>query len=552
MSAEEQLATYKALVDAARCFERERDRHSLIDEILNRSREVISAEASSILLPDKKTGELILYSTHEKFAKLDQPLRIPQGSGVSGYVFKSRKVVNLRDAQTDPRYYDEVEKETDMEIHAMLSIPLMDDDECLGVMQAVNPIGRDCFSSDCEEIFEGFGGLIVNALMRLENEKREAEHAKAKQELTMAREIQDSFLPPTSQVFPFCRAHLKYFPARTVSGDFYFLHQLNENRLLMGLGDVSGKGIPAALTMARVTATVKALTNQVSANLGEWVVLLNQQLCEELSAGRFIGMTILLADCEKSTLQICAAGQYAPFHCNGQEWSIPEIQTHLPLGVNPSTVYHAQEFPLEPGGFWFMFSDGITEARNAAGDELNIERLLAEMPARETGARTIESAIRVWKEFVGDAPQHDDAALALLDWRGPPPPAELKITCQPATLCQCRDFIERWARHTGFDDIIAGQIVMACDEAASNIFRHAYSEKPGPMCFQAETSETELVIRIIDQAGRIDPEQIKGRDLCELRPGGLGTQVICSVFDRAHYDSGEIGTTLTLGKKLPE
>jgi sigma-B regulation protein RsbU (phosphoserine phosphatase) len=303
--------------------------------------------------------------------------------------------------------------------------------------------------------------------------------------------------------------------------------------------------------MARATAMIRASVSQVGSDLGEWVTKLNDQLAEDLRSGRFIGLTFMLADAAGATLQICAAGQYPPLHFDGARWEHFAVQNQLPLGIMPGFQYKAATVPLRPGEFWLLCSDGITEARNKAGDDFTLARLQESLPANETAASTVESAIAAWRKFVGGAPQHDDASLLLLDWRGAAPPASLEMLCCADNLKCGRDFIERWAAYAGFDDITVGQIVTACDEAATNIFRHGYRQKPGPISYQAELDDACLTFRIQDRAEPVDRAKIHGRDLADLKPGGLGTFIIDHVFDTVRYEPTAAGTGLTLQKKLP-
>lgn len=550
MTPEEQLGCYKALLDTARRFGRTMDLNSLIGEILNRSQAVMRAEACSIFLPDDATGELILHSTENRLAGLPAPPRIPKGAGIAGAVFLSRQPINLRDARLDPRHYQTIERQVGLVTRAMLTVPLLNGAECLGVMQALNPTDRDCFGAVDEEILEGFAGLIVNALLRIEAQEQEIQQARSRQELVLAREIQESFLPPLLQSFPACQVRFRYFPANAVSGDFYFAHLLPNERLLMGVGDVSGKGIPAALTMARATAMIKAMIAQVGEDLGEWMTALGEQFAQDLRGGRFIGLTLLLANAASGTLQICSAGQFPPLFRHQQGWARFPMAPQLPLGVLSKSTYRAQSAPLYAGDQWLLFSDGIPEARNRAGEDFTFERFLASLPVGLNGAGVLEAGIQSWHDFTGNAPQHDDASLLLLDWRGGPPPAELDTTCCPENMALGRDFIEKWAAYAGFDDVTAGQIVMACDEAAANVFRHGYRTSPGPLRYEAGVEQNRLVIRIMDQAPPVEASQIKGRDLADLRPGGLGSVIISRVFDQVRYQPQAVGTVLVLEKIL--
>jgi phosphoserine phosphatase RsbU/P len=551
MSCEVQLARYKILMATARCFGRAMNLPALIDEILNRSQEVMGAEACTLFLPDAETGELVLHSTEPRLAALPQPLRVPPGKGIAGAVFQSREAVNIRDVQADPRHFQPIGRQIGFVARAMLAIPLLDGTECVGVLQALNPRLREFFDETDEEIFEGFGGLIANALVRLEAERKEIQLARSKQELLVAREIQESFLPPVRQRFPFCQVHMDYFPASSVGGDFCCVHRIGENRLLLGVGDVTGKGVPAALTMARATAMIRGMVAQIRADLGEWVTELNQQLVQDLQAGRFIGLTFLLADASSSSLQICAAGQFPPLHSNRQHWESFALPNHLPLGISAAAQYRAVTATLQPGDFWLLYSDGIPEARNLAAEDFTLPKFQESLPVGQTAVMTLKTSVSVWKAFVNSAPQHDDASLLLLDWHGQPPPSRFQTLCSLETMRLGREFIEKWATFAGYDDVTVGQIVLACDEAATNIFRHAYEETPGPLSYRAELDDARLTVQIMDHAKSVDVSKIKGRDPSELRPGGLGTFIMSQVFDEVEYAPSDSGTSLTLRKKLP-
>ena len=548
--AEGQLARYKVLMQMARCFGRPMDLQTLIDEILDRSKEVMRAEACSLFLPDKRTGELILHSTDPRIKSLPAPMRLPRGKGIAGSVFESKSAVNVKDAPSDPRYFQSIAQRVGVETRAMLTIPLLDGASCVAVLQSLNPIDREYFDDQDEEIFEGFGGLIANALARIEAEQHEVELARSRQELSVAREIQESFLPPAVQKFPFCQVQMNYFPASLVGGDFCSVHSLDDGRLLLGLGDVTGKGIPAALSMARATAMIRALAPQLRGDLGDWVSVLNRQLAEDLQAGRFIGMTFLLADAASATLQVCAAGQFAPLHFNGLRWETFPAVNHLPLGIAADFLYRASTTELKPGDLWLLFSDGIPEGRGAAGEEFTLERLGAILSEPESAPRPLEWLVSKWQEFVNPERLHDDASLLLLDWRGMIPPSSLEMSCRLESLSRAREFIERWTLFAGFDDVTRGQIVLACDEAATNVLRHAYRGQPGPLTIRAELTPTHLIFALVDQAPPANPAQFQGRDLSELRPGGLGTVIMGKVFDEVDYQTQPTGTTLRLSKKL--
>ena len=226
------------------------------------------------------------------------------------------------------------------------------------------------------------------------------------------------------------------------------------------------------------------------------------------------------------------------------------LQTQLPLGISPAPNYRAEQTSLKLRHLWLLLSMALPRPRNSNGEEFTVERF--QPNARwEERTKIIADAVAIWRTFVGAAPQHDDASLLLLDWRGLPPASDLRTSCCLENLRMGREFVEQWAIYAGYDDVAVGRIVMACDEAASNVFRHGYAQKPGPLSYHAGISDEKFTIQIIDEAKPVDASKIKCRELSELRPGGLGTFIIGQVFDEVKYEPAGRGTMLTLRKHLP-
>jgi sigma-B regulation protein RsbU (phosphoserine phosphatase) len=509
---------FRALLEVARKMSSAVDFEALLREILISSQEVMCAEAGSIFLPDSDTGELIIHSASGDKAPLLNATRIPKGAGIAGSVYLQGKTVNIKDTRNDPRHYRKVDEKTGFETRAMITSPLLNGERCLGVVQVLNPKGAENFDDEDEEIFEGFAALIASTLVRLEAQNQLMSEEKRKQELTLARDIQHSFLPPVLQIFDTCQVRAAYFPARSIGGDFYFVHPAQGDRMLVGIADITGKGVPAALNMARATATIKAQAHTLTDNLGGWVSELNDILCEELHQGRFIGITFLLADTSGKTLQVCNAGQYAPLVNSGSGWSVVNCSPQLPVGIMPGASYSHVEVDLKAGQHYILYTDGITEARDSSGEEYTDETFIANLPSCATSRKTLSEAVDQWKKFMGSAEQHDDSTILIFDWRGAPPEPSMEMKCSTESLCTSRGYIENWATYCGFDDITVGQIVLAVDEAITNVYRYAYEEKGGPLKIEAGIESEALHIRLTDRGNRRTWRKSKGANWMTSAP----------------------------------
>ena len=530
---------YRALLFAARNLFSLTDLEDLVENILTYSCTMMQAEACSMYLPDAATKELVIYSARGKEDAINA-FRIPWDKGVAGEVFQTRKAVRIDDAQHDKRLFRTVDLKTGFVTRAMLCSPLVDREECFGVLQALNPIGRPNFTPLDEDIFEGLVNLVTGALVRFDRELKIDRETRLAQELSLAMEIQKSYLPPEELGLARAEMRVRYRPARVIGGDFYATIPLSNDRLLAALGDVSGKGIPAALTTAQITGELQALAATAEEGLAPYVNALNRALCQRFAAGRFAATTFLLYDPQRATTEVICAGQFAPWRWLDDAWAPAAVPSMLALGIFPQMAYAATEFATKPGEKWLLFSDGINEGRDRHGVEFGLDRLRASLGlgcAHDVLARSWKA----WEDFVDRDHQHDDACLALVLTK---PPATLQILSAPGECKRLRDFVEEWALTAGYGDLDRGRIVLATDEAATNVMRHTYhGAVDQPILLSAEIAGGRLHLRMRDHGPVVNMEELKGRALEDVKPGGLGLHLLSTVFDvvehLAHADGNE-------------
>lgn len=549
MSELSQHMRYQALLLAARNLFNASNLDEIVDRILSHSRQMMQAEACSMYLPDPATKELIIYSARGKEDEAFHTVRIPWDKGIAGLVFQNKEIIRIDDAANDSRVFKAVAAKGGFVTRAMLTMPMLDGGDCYGVLQAINPVERDCFDEGDQEIFEGLASIVTSSLVRLQREAQAVEQAKMEKELELAHEIQTSFLPPTFVTTEHAQVLVKYMPARTVGGDFYASVNLPGERMLVAAGDVSGKGIPAALTTAQVTGEMNAIASLSTGGLADFVKQLNKNLCGKIAAGRFVATTFLLYDPQAQSMEVICAGQFEPWRYKDDKWTILEVPRSMPLGVFGEFEYQSVQFTSEPGEKWIMFSDGINEGRNAREEEYGFDRLEASLKP-SSPSRTLEHAWEDWHAFVVPDDLHDDACLVEMATL---PPTDIECMSDANHCKGMRTFIEQWASLAGFDDIERGQIVLAVDEAFTNIIRHAYGEQPvHKIHLKAIIDEGMFRLNVRDFGAPIDVEQLKGRALEDIKPGGLGLHLLNMVFPEVDYVPCDPGTELQLSKPLPD
>lgn len=541
------LTRTHALMEAAKGLISCTTIESIVNNLLRHSIEMLQAQNCSLYLPDIKTEQLIIYSARGIDDSNVHAFRIPWNKGVAGDVFFSKKPSKIDDVQKDPRFMNLLDQKTGQMTRTMLCIPLLDGDQCLGVLQAINSMHTPAFTPLDQEIMEGLGGMVTSALVRLRKEELQKNAEKFRRDLDLANEIQLSFLPPETSHFLRADVHVRYQPAFTLSGDFYIAVPLHHDSVLFAVGDVSGKGIAAALISAQVVGEISALTSLEIDNLSEFVKTLNQNLSLRLSAGRFIATSFLLYHPENNTMEAICAGQFQPWRWDGLRWATCHIPSAPPLGILSQYPYQSTTLPCHEGERWLLFSDGINEGRNEQGDEYGMDRLKNSL-SMGTPTKVLESSWQEWKKFVQIEKLHDDACLGILTCV---PSPFLRVMSETKNCKKVRSFIEGWCMYAGFEDILRGQIVLAIDEAFTNIIRHAYIGEVGnPIDISAELTEETLEFKIRDYGKEFDPKNVPNRPLEMIKPGGLGMHILHLTFEKVDHLPQNPGTELLLSKKI--
>jgi len=195
-----------------------------------------------------------------------------------------------------------------------------------------------------------------------------------RQELALAAEMQSHLLPPTWPVPAKLGLAARSIPARAVGGDFYeFIRYATKRAAACAIGDVTGKGIPAAIYGAMVTRIIRTLAHQ-EPGPAEMLKKLNDVLLRRPVQGRFVSVIYATWDGRKRQLQIASSGLPYPIHVHKGQISRVEV-SGLPLGVFHDVEYEEVSLPCESGDMFVFFTDGITEAEDEKGDEFGRSRL---------------------------------------------------------------------------------------------------------------------------------------------------------------------------------
>jgi serine phosphatase RsbU (regulator of sigma subunit) len=374
----------------------------------------LQADRGFIVLRDAPTGQLIPKAVKYRRHEDKQSVRISRT--IVNNVMTSKEAILSADAATDVRF-DKASSIVDFQIRSMMCSPLIDRyGQSLGVIQLDTLDPRNRFEQDDLDILVS---VACQAAFAVENAQlhEAAVHDEAlKRELAVAHEVQRGFLPSATPRVPEYEFFEFYEPANQLGGDYYDYVELPGGRLAVVVADVSGKGISAALLMAKLSAETRyCLASEPSpaAVLGR----LNCLFCDSSWEGRFITMVLAVLDPRRHEVIVVNAGHLPPLLRRGPANVEPvgHAESCLPLGVDRDVQYLPSLVPLAPGQSLVLYTDGITEAMNANDECYGSQRLLTLLSSDVDrlsllGRRILDDV----KHFVGARSQSDDICLTCL------------------------------------------------------------------------------------------------------------------------------------------
>lgn len=323
---------------------------------------------------------------------------------------------------------------------AELLLPLASQGELLGLLILGPHLKGEDYTSQERSMLDTLAPQVAPALRvaqlvqeqkvqvrereRMEQEQVR-EHERIEQELRTAQTIQRTFLPKDVPVLPGWQLLSYYQPAREVGGDFYDFLPFEDGRLGLVIGDVSGKGIPAALLMT-ATRTMLRTAALEKATPGEVLARVNDLLYADIPSGIFVTCFYAILDRKSGKLHYANAGHELPYHQHNG--SVTELwATGMPLGMMSGTCYQEYEIILAPGESLLFYSDGLVEAHNAQREMLGFPRLMALVVEYSAGPGLIDSLLKELATFTGGEEQEDDITMVALH-RGSCPSAEGAMT----------------------------------------------------------------------------------------------------------------------------
>jgi sigma-B regulation protein RsbU (phosphoserine phosphatase) len=355
----------------------------------------LETEAASIFLLDA-SGEKLTCMANAGPVSI-KGLTLGRDQGIIGRTLASQSVQMVRDVSTDRDFCSDVDDKTGFTTRSILCAPLSVKGRRLGALEVINKReGDGLFDQADSQFLQVLAGMVSLAVHNAQMTETLVEQERMRRELDLAREIQRDLLPGApGPGFPVQGLNL---PAYEVSGDFYDFFTLPDGRIAWGLGDVSGKGMNAAMLMAKTISLFRCL-GKTEHDPARLLALLNDEIAETASRGMFVTMAAGLYDPSSGELIFANAGHQPPLYRSRQGVYRELEESSPPLGVMPGVVYLRQQVRLA-GGRLFVFTDGVTEGWAEAGAMLGLDGLMslldthAELAPADQLTRVAEALVR--------------------------------------------------------------------------------------------------------------------------------------------------------------
>jgi serine phosphatase RsbU (regulator of sigma subunit)/anti-sigma regulatory factor (Ser/Thr protein kinase) len=461
-----------------------------------------------------------------------------------------------------------------------LAVPLVSQGELIGLLNLGPRLSEQDYSGDDRALLNNLAtqaapAVRVAQLVRQQQEEAQ-ERERIEQELRVARLIQQTLLPKELPALPGWQMAAHYQPARAVGGDFYDFLALPRGRLGLVIGDVTDKGVPAALVMATTRAVLRAAAQRLDAP-GAVLAQVNDALVPDIPPNMFVTCLYAILDPATGRLRYANAGHDLPYQRRGGE--VSELRaTGMPLGLLPGMRYEEREAILRPGDSVLFYSDGLVEAHSPRREMFSFPRLRALLADDAAGGTQalVDYLLTELGRFTGAGwEQEDDITLMALQ-RSPggtaPAPAstedamdgvatprtldEFTVPSAPGNERLAMARVAEAVRDLGLAARRLEGLKTAVAEATMNAMEHGNGYRPdAPVLIRVVATPGELAIRVIDEGGATpivakEPPDLEAKLANLQTPRGWGLFLIKSMVDDLHVTSDDAHHTVELILRL--
>jgi len=410
---EREIVRQKSLVDASHSLHSTLDQDELLGILLETASKAVDAERGTVYLMSVDGREIWSRVASGTGGRIE--IRLPLGRGIAGTVAQTGETILIDDPYADARFDPSVDKRLGFRTRSILCVPIQNRKrQTVGVFQLLNRRTGHFEPADVEYLND----LSIHAALAIENavlHQSSLEKERQDREIKVAQDIQRALLPANSnlEAGDFRLAGSNEL-CEDASGDYYDFVELEDGRIAIAVGDVSGHGLGSALVMASARAFLRAFTKTVP-DLADGMTMMNDFLSRDMTNGKFMSLFLGILDPKTCVLQWSSAGHNPPVHWRAATQDFAMLDSTGPvLGVLSGFAFgRGEDVRLAPGDVLLLYTDGATEAPSPTG-ELYGEARLQDVVRRAANGdvqsvlAAVSAALKVW---TGGAPNRDDITL---------------------------------------------------------------------------------------------------------------------------------------------
>jgi serine phosphatase RsbU (regulator of sigma subunit)/anti-sigma regulatory factor (Ser/Thr protein kinase) len=449
-----------------------------------------------------------------------------------------------------------------------LVVPLVTQGELIGTLNLGPRLSEQDYSTDDRRLLATLAAQAAPAIRVAQLVREQAAEAAEKerlaQELRVATLIQQQFLPRELPRLPEWQIAAFYGPARAVGGDFYDFVELPDGRIGIAVGDVTDKGVPAALVMARTHSVLRAEASRLSSP-GEILSRANDLLVPEMPARMFVTCLFAVLDPATGRIVIANAGHNLPFVRSGG--TVTEIRaTGMPLGLLPGIRYEEVEGTIAPDSNVLLYSDGLVEAHDSDREMFGFDRLRDALVVDDAGSELLDRLLETLRTFTGpDHEQEDDITLVTLRRSAGVADSSADSTALtsfslPGLAGNDREAMDRVAAAVADLELPPDRVdrlKTAVSEAAMNAIEYgSHGRADVPFDVDVVVTRTDVIVRVTDRAlsGPVptDPEtpDLERKLAGDQKPRGWGLFLIEHMVDAIDMSADEAAGTQTVTLRI--
>ena len=404
-----QARTLRLLADISRELSSVLVLNDLLRKIGTLTKRLIDYHRFSILLADEQAQTFSAVISLKQDERMPDMCAVGFNQGIVGAAAAAHQPVVVPDVTKDPRYIL-----SGPETRSEMAVPLILGERVIGVVDLESP-QANYFTSDHVRILSTLAPQIAIAIENARLfERTLRSEGRMERDLERAREIQQHLMPGAPKAIPGLEIGTRFLPARALGGDLYDFLAYGKDRHVLAIGDVSGKGAPAALYGAMAIGILRSLAPQ-RPSAPEMLTALNHMLLERQIEGHFITLTYAIWEPKTRTLRLANAGMPLPVLVRKGQAQQIRVEG-VPLGLLNHTGYQETAVNLEKGDVLAMFSDGLLEAANPQQEEFGprrLEKVLRDYAAHPVG-KILEAVFAEITRFEQGRPRRDDQTLLVV------------------------------------------------------------------------------------------------------------------------------------------